>query len=339
MPQIIDFLPDERRSIGYLRRMRVIVIVYDGVQTLDAVGPAEVFATADRRRRPQGPPYEVMFASVGGGDRTTSSSLVIRTRDLRRVVPRATDIALVAGADEVQVRAAAADAALRRWLRRAAPVVRRMTSVCSGAFVLAAAGLLDGRPAATHWLGAEVLQREYPAVNVDRNAIFVRDGNVWTSAGVTTGIDMALAIVEEDHGRALADAIAAWLVLYVRRPGFQSQFSAALVAQTEASDPLGAAIAWARAHLDEVDVERFARHAGMSLRTLHRRCLERLATTPAKLLDKLRVEHARTLLATSDLAVKALAADCGFGNPARMKRAFERELGMSPRDYRVMHGS
>src|ERR1041384_1746625 len=127
MPQIIDFLPDERRSIGYLRRMRVIVIVYDGVQTLDAVGPAEVFATADRRRRPQGPPYEVMFASVGGGDRTTSSSLVIRTRDLRRVVPRATDIALVAGADEVQVRAAAADAALRRWLRRAAPAVRRMT--------------------------------------------------------------------------------------------------------------------------------------------------------------------------------------------------------------------
>src|ERR1043165_7564746 len=126
MPQIIDFLPDERRSIGYLRRMRVIVIVYDGVQTLDAVGPAEVFATADRRRRPQGPPYEVMFASVGGGDRTTASSLVIRTRDLRRVVPRATDIALVAGADEVQVRAAAADAALLRWLRRAAQVVRRI---------------------------------------------------------------------------------------------------------------------------------------------------------------------------------------------------------------------
>jgi transcriptional regulator GlxA family with amidase domain len=211
--------------------------------------------------------------------------------------------------------------------------------VCSGAFVLAAAGLLDGRRAATHWIGAEALQREYPAVSVDKNAIFVRDGSVWTSAGVTTGIDMALAIVEEDHGRALADALAAYLVLYVRRPGFQSQFSAALVAQTEASDPLGAAIAWARAHLDEADVERFARRAGMSLRTLHRRCLDRLATTPAKLLDKLRVEHARTLLATSDLAVKALAADCGFGNPARMKRAFEREIGISPRDYRVLHGS
>jgi transcriptional regulator GlxA family with amidase domain len=339
MPQIVDFLPDRDGWIGYVRAMRVIVIVYDGVQTLDAAGPAEVFAAADRMRRPQRPQYELVFASVGGGERTMSSSLAIRTRDLRRVVPRATDIALVAGADEAQVRAAAADAALLRWLRRAAPVVRRMTSVCSGAFVLAAAGLLDGRRAATHWLGAEVLQREYPAVCVDKNAIFVRDGSVWTSAGVTTGIDMALAIVEEDHGRALADALAAYLVLYVRRPGFQSQFSPALVAQTEASDPLGAAIAWARAHLDEADVERFARRAGMSLRTLHRRCLDRLATTPAKLLEKLRVEHARTLLATSDLAVKALAADCGFGNPARMKRAFEREIGMSPRDYRVMHGS
>ena len=315
------------------------MIVYDGVQTLDAAGPAEVFAAADRRRQPQPPHYELVFASVGGGERTMSSSLVIRTRDLRRVVPRATDTVMVAGADEAEVRAAAANAALRRWLRRAAPVVRRLASVCSGAFVLAAAGLLDGRRAATHWLAAEPLQREHPAVCVDRNAIFVCDGNVWTSAGVTTGIDMALAMVEDDHGRALADALAAYLVLYVRRPGFQSQFSAALVAQTEASDPLGAAIAWARAHLDEADVERFARRAGMSLRTLHRRCLDRLATTPAKLLDKLRVEHARTLLATSDLAVKALAADCGFGNPARMKRAFERELGMSPRDYRVMHGA
>jgi transcriptional regulator GlxA family with amidase domain len=339
MPQIADFLPAGNRRIGYVRPMRVIVIVYDGVQTLDAAGPAEVFATADRRRQPQRPHYELVYASIGGGDRTTSSSMVIRTRDLRRVAPRPTDIALVAGADEPLVRAAAADAALLRWLRRAAPVVRRLASVCSGAFVLAAAGLLDGRRAATHWLGAEVLAREHPAVCVDKNAIFVRDGNVWTSAGITTGIDMALAIVEEDHGRALADAIAAWMVLYVRRPGFQSQFSAALVAQTEASDPFGAAIAWARAHLDEADVERFAQRAGMSLRTLHRRCLDRLATTPAKLLDKLRVEYARTLLATSDLAVKELAEDCGFGNPARMKRAFERELGMSPRDYRVVHGS
>src|SRR5690349_5540803 len=164
MPQIVDFLPARNRRIGYLSAMRVLVIVYDGVQTLDATGPAEVFAAADRRLSARRPCYQLVYASIGGGDVTTSSSLVIRTRDLRRVAPRSTDIALVAGADEPLVRAAAADAALRRWLRRAAPVVRRMTSVCSGAFVLAAAGLLDGRRAATHWIGAEALQREYPAV-------------------------------------------------------------------------------------------------------------------------------------------------------------------------------
>jgi transcriptional regulator GlxA family with amidase domain len=167
--------------------------------------------------------------------------------------------------------------------------------------------------------------------------IFVRDGAVWTSAGVTTGIDMALAIVEDDLGRALADEVAARLVLYIRRPGFQSQFSAALVAQT-AGDTLGPAIAWTRANLAIADTEALARRAGLSVRTLHRRCLAQLATTPARLIDKLRVEHARALLATGDLPAKALAAQCGFGNPTRMKRAFERELGIGPREYRVLHG-
>lgn len=155
----------------------------------------------------------------------------------------------------------------------------------------------------------------------------------------TTGIDMALAIVEEDLGRAVADEIAARLVLYTRRPGFQSQWSAALVAQTTGADPLGPAIAWACAHLATADVDTLARRAGLSVRTLHRRCLERLATTPAKLIDKLRVEHARALLTTSGLPAKMLAAACGFGSPTRMKRAFERQLGIGPREYRVLHGA
>jgi transcriptional regulator GlxA family with amidase domain len=174
-------------------------------------------------------------------------------------------------------------------------------------------------------------------VTVDRNAIFVREGAVWTSAGVTTGIDMALAMVEEDHGRPLADAVAGRLVLYVRRPGFQSQFSDALVAQTAGSDPLGEAIAWARAHLRDADVDRLAQHAGVSLRTLHRRCQEHAGTTPARLLDKLRVEYARTLLSTTSLPAKTLAAASGFGSPARMKRAFQREIGMGPREYKMLN--
>ena len=322
--------------IGYFLPMpRVVVIVFEGVQTLDATGPAEVFAAAGRVRGK--PAYDVLYAAIGGGKRETSSGLTILTRDLRKIKPSATDTIVVAGGDDAPVIAACADRALLAWLRRAASVVERLTSVCSGAFVLAAAGLLDGKRATTHWIACERLAKLYPNVSVDGNAIFIRDGAVWTSAGVTTGIDMALAMVEDDHGRELADAVAARLVLYVRRPGFQSQFSDALVAQTAKSDPLGPAITWARAHLDRVDVEAFAKHAGLSVRTLHRRCLDTLATTPAKLLDKLRVEHARTLLTTSDLAVKTLAARCGFGNAVRMKRAFERELGIGPREYRVMH--
>jgi len=312
---------------------RVVALCLDGLVAFDLTAPAQAFGLA---AHPSGEPlYEFSTCSVGGEEVRTTSGFGVSPAAGLGALRRAETVVVPAYAAILAPPPEEALAALRAAHRRGA----RVLSVCTGAFALAHAGLLDGRRAATHWIGVDPLQREYPAVRVDRNAIFVCDGNVWTSAGVTTGIDMALAIVEQDHGRALADAVAAYLVLYLRRPGFQSQFSAALVAQIETSDPLGAAIAWARAHLEQVDVERFARHAGMSLRTLHRRCLDRLATTPAKLLDKLRVEHARSLLATSDLALKPLAAHCGFGNPARMNRAFERELGMSPRAYRIMHAT
>jgi transcriptional regulator GlxA family with amidase domain len=316
---------------------RVIVVVFNGVQTLDATGPAEVFAVASREA--DAPLYRVIIAARGGGERTTSCGLVIRAHDLRRLRPRPTDTVVVAGGGDAPVIAAVRDRGLRAWLVGAARVVERMTSVCSGAFVLAAAGLLDGKHATTHWSACGELTRRFPAITVDANAIFVRDGAVWTSAGVTTGIDMALAIVEADHGRALADRIAARLVLYVRRPGFQSQWSEALVAQSTASDPLGPAIAWARANLARVDVDSLAHRAGMSVRTLHRRCLAQLAMTPAKLIDKLRVEHARSLLAAGDIAAKALADACGFGSSTRMNRAFTRQLGLGPRAYRVLHGA
>lgn len=313
---------------------RVLVLVIDGVQTLDATGPAEVFAAARQGDRPV---YKVEFGSIGGGERVSSSGLRMLTKDLTPMRLQADDTIVVAGADQSKIETAMRDAVLLRWLQRAARSGARITSVCSGAFLLAAAGLLDGKRAATHWLGCKLLSRLFPKVEVDPNAIFVRDGELWTSAGVTTGIDMALAIVESDFDRAAADTIAALLVLYVRRPGYQSQFSQALIAQNEGSDPLGAALAWARANLDRADIEALARRAGLSVRTLHRRCLQHLGTTPAKLMDKLRVEHARTLLTTSALPTKLLAEQCGFGNATRMHRAFVRELGMGPRDYKVLH--
>jgi transcriptional regulator GlxA family with amidase domain len=314
---------------------RVVIIGFDGMQTLDVTGPAEVFAAASRGAGR--PVYRVVIASVGGGERMTSCGAALRTADLTRIRPVRGDTVVVAGGQDAPVRGAATDPALIGWLRRAARVARRVASVCSGAFVLAAAGLLDGKRATTHWEACDELARRFPAVTVDANAIFIREGAVWTSAGVTTGIDMAIAMVEDDLGRARADDVAARLVLYMRRPGFQSQFSAALVGQTAGADPLGPAIAWARANLATAGIEELARRAGLSVRTLHRRCLDRLATTPAKLIDKLRVEHARTLLAAGELPAKVLAARCGFGNSTRMKRAFERELGIGPREYRVLH--
>jgi transcriptional regulator GlxA family with amidase domain len=328
----------DRAEVLYFLPMgtRVLLVGFDGADGLDLFGPAEVFAGASRRLG--APVYEVIVAAAGGGGamRLTSGASVA-ARDLATLRPQAADTVIVAGGDDRALAVAAGDATLARWLVRAAGVVRRIGSVCDGAFILASAGILDGKRATTHWSSCERLARRHPAIDVDREAIFVHDGRVWTSAGVTTGIDMALSMVEEDHGRQLADIVAAHLVMPLRRPGFQSQLSEELVAQTSASDPLGPVVAWVLANLRApLDVNRLARQAGMSARSLHRRCLQSLGITPAKLIEKLRVEQARTLLATTQLGTKAIAARCGFGPAPRMTRAFERALGVAPQAYRSM---
>jgi transcriptional regulator GlxA family with amidase domain len=316
---------------------RLIMVAFSGAQTLDVAGPAEVFAAASRQGGRAA--YEIVLASARGARIRTTCGFEIAARRLDRVRARPRDTILVAGGEDEAVRAATQNADLVRWVARAARTARRIGSVCSGAFVLAAAGLLDGRRAATHWSACDRLARWRPAVTVDPNAIFVRDGPVWTSAGVTTGIDMALAMVEEDHGRALADRVAARLVLYARRPGFQSQFSEALLAQADAGDPLAAIVARARGQLRDLDVPRLAELAGLSGRTLHRRCQEHLGITPAKLVERLRVEHARTLLTTTESPLKAIAYESGFTTAERMRRAFERELGVRPLEVRLLFGA
>ncbi|HWZ93398.1 MAG TPA: DJ-1/PfpI family protein [Polyangiaceae bacterium] len=323
------------KIVYFLPMARIVIVAFEGAQTLDVTGPAEVFAATNRELKTAA--YQIVLTALGLQRIAMSSGIVASVRDLRRVRPESRDTVIVVGGEEAYVASAARDETLLRWVRRANGKVQRMASVCAGAFVLAAAGILDGLRATTHWSACDRLAQFRPQITVDRNAVFVREGSLWTSAGVTTGIDMALAMVEEDHGRAVADAVAGRLVLFVRRPGFQSQFSDALVAQSAGSDPLGSVVAWARAHLRDADIERLARQAGLSVRTFHRRCLAHLGTTPAKLLDKLRVEHARTLLATTEMPTKALVATCGFGSAAQMKRAFARELGMAPRDYKLLH--
>ena len=207
---------------------------YRDADGLDLFGPAEVFAEAVRQLG--APVYELVMSTVGGGAMTLTSGISVAAADLTSIRPQANDIVIVAGGADEATDAAARNRALLGWLARASRTVSRLGSVCDGAFILASAGILDGRRAATHWYSCERLARLYPTINVDREAIFVRDGRNWTAAGVSTGIDMALAMVEEDHGRKLADTVAAHLVLFARRPGFQSQFSEELVAQTLASE-------------------------------------------------------------------------------------------------------
>lgn len=309
--------------------MRIVFVAFPRCNALDVTGPAEVFATAAHG-------YEVVIASAHGGPVNTSAGYAIITRPLSRLRPTATDTVLVVGGERTGVERACEDHDLVRWLARAGRVARRIGSICTGAFVLSATGVLDGRRVATHWSAVSRLASFRRAVQVDCDAIFVEDGRLWTSAGVTTGIDMALAMVECDHGRAVADTVASELVLYTRRQGFQSQWSDALVAQLDEPDALAASIAWARGHLGELDVPRLAQRAGMSVRSLHRRCVDQLQLTPAKLIERLRVEHARALLAAGKRQAKAIARLCGFGSTARMAAAFQRSLGVLPTDYRRM---
>jgi transcriptional regulator GlxA family with amidase domain len=226
---------------------------------------------------------------------------------------------------------------LRQWLCKVAPKARRFGSVCTGAFVLAAAGLLDGKRVATHWASCDRLARRFPALTVDSDSLYVADGKVWTSAGVTTGIDMALALVEADLGAAMANLIARHFVLYARRPGYQSQFSPLLQAQTAAEAPFTGLIEWMQQNLDQpLDVPALAQRAGLSERSFYRKFTEATGKTPAHFVESLRLEAARTLLA-KPLPLKTIAGKVGLSSPARLGQAFERRFGMAPSLFREMH--
>jgi transcriptional regulator GlxA family with amidase domain len=304
---------------------RIVLLAFDNVQLLDVAGPAQVFASAGA--------YALTLVSPRGGLVTTSSGLALATAPLA-AARGPIDTLVVAGGPGV--RTAVGDRALiariQGWSKRA----RRTCSVCSGAFLLAEAGLLDGRRAATHWSACRELQERYPAVRVEPDPIFVRDDAVWTSAGVTAGIDLALALVEADLGHEAAMRVARWLVVFLKRPGGQSQFSAPLSAQVAADDGLGALHGWMADHLDaDLRVERLAARVGMSPRTFARVYAARLGTTPAKTVERLRVEAARRALEDGGAPIKLVAHRCGFGDEERMRRAFVRRLGISPSDYRA----
>jgi transcriptional regulator GlxA family with amidase domain len=226
---------------------------------------------------------------------------------------------------------------LRRWVPRCAATAERFGSICAGAFILGSLGLLNGRRAATHWDACKPLAEYFPAIHVDAESVYVTDGKVWTSAGVTTGIDMALAMVARDLDPAIAGAVAKRLVLYARRPGHQSQFSPILRAQAMGDNPFAEVIDWLQSNLgDPLDVPSLAARAGLSERTFHRKFVAATGETPARFIETVRLDAARMLL-SQGLTLKAIASRIGLAPTARLSAAFERRFGVTPRLFREMH--
>jgi transcriptional regulator GlxA family with amidase domain len=312
---------------------RIVILAFPGVQPLDVVGPAEVFAGADELAAGDAYAVEVV-AKEPEPIMTRSSGYGIAPKTTIARCRGPIDTLIVAGG--FGVRRAEEDADLIRWIRSAARRSRRVASVCSGAFLLARAALLEGRTVTTHWARTAELAHNHPQLTVDPNPIFIRDGDVWTSAGVTSGMDLALAMVEEDLGREIAAEIARWLVLFLQRPGGQAQFSSHLSTQLAERRPLRELQSWIADNLDaDLRVEALAERAAMSPRNFARFFRRETGMTPAAYVEVLRVERARQLLEDSADPVEPIARRCGFGTPETMRRAFARRVGVAPAAYRA----
>jgi len=317
---------------------RILFVAGSGTEILDLVGPLQVFARASDmylRDHPAAPPiYSVEVVSIAAGRSLIANCGLRFSADKTfRQVRGKIDTVLVAGGDVIEQNKMNRDAV--RWLKKITARTRRVGSVCTGAMLLARAGLLDGRRATTHWNWCDTLIRYAPRTDVDPDPIFVRDENIYTSAGVTAGMDLALALVEEDYGSQLALQVARNLVLYLRRPGGQSQFSAALSLQGTDRKPLRELEGWVLDHLDQpLTVPVLAQRVAMSPRNFARVFTKEMRTTPAKFVERLRVEAARRRLEESQNTMEMIAAQCGFGNMNSMRNVFQRALKIPPGQYR-----
>ncbi|MCK1797302.1 GlxA family transcriptional regulator [Streptomyces sp. XM4193] len=314
-----------------MRSRPVLCALFDRVQSLDVIGPLEVFAAANDFAAAEGRPgYTVRTASWDG--RAVTSTCGVRLEpDGALPSARTPHTLIVPGGPGTR----GGQPEIADWVRRRAPRIERLASVCTGAFVLDRAGLLDGRRATTHWAHCEGLARANPGIDVQPDAIFVRDGRVSTSAGVTTGIDLALALVEEDLGRRIALTVARMLVVFLRRPGNQAQFSAQLAAQTAAREPLREVQSWISEHPEaDLSVPALAERAALSPRHFARAFREEVGTTPARYVAGVRLELARQRLEDTGDGVEEIARSCGYGTPEAMRRAFLAALGLPPAEYR-----
>ena len=315
-------------------KRQVVLVAFEEVQLLDVVGPSDILDAATRLLGGDGG-YRMVVATPDGQPVRGSGGLRLSADiALGQVQRRGVDTVIVGGG--LRIDDVLGDPRLARALKRLAPGARRTCSVCAGAFLLAEAGLLDGKSATTHWAFCEELARRHPGVRVEPDRIFVRDGRVSTSAGMTAGMDLALALVEEDHGPEIARTVARWTVMFLQRPGGQSQFSERLALPAGVAPPI-------RETLDRIAADpagdhrlpQLAQRASLSERHLRRLFAEQTGTTPARFTERVRVEAARDLLADTATPVGTIAAGCGFGSAETMRRAFLRVLGVGPADYRA----
>lgn len=308
------------------------LLAFPGFQLLDIAGPMQVFASANRLLEDRNLPPAYRLRIVARQSLLSAwAGLTLQAEPLPPA-EEACDTLVIAGGRAVH--RAAEDAGLVAWVAARAPNARRVAAICTGAFLAAAAGLLDGRRAVTHWDSCTDLAERFPSTQVEPDPIFIEDGKVWTSAGVTAGIDLTLALVERDLGRAMALAVARELVVFLKRPGGQSQYSAALALQHGASR-FEALHGWMRENLAaDLSVPALAEQAGMSERSFQRRYREATGVPPARAVERLRVEQARLLLADTSLPLKQIAGRCGFGCEETMRRSFARHLATTPQAYR-----
>lgn len=320
-----------RRARG---AVHVGILGYDGVTALDLVGPAEAFSIANEIFAVQGgaPPYRIAVMGLIGTRFVAESGLCFGAHAMLEASV-APDTLVVPGGGGL--REPAANAKFVAWLRANARRCRRIASVCTGIFGLAPSGLLDGRRVTTHWRFARDVAQKYPKLVVDADALYVRDGKYYTSAGITAGIDLSLALIEEDLGPRTALAVARELVVYLRRPGGQAQYSAPLRMQTLSSDRFADLAAWMVGHLDhDLSVETLAARAGLSPRHFSRQFAEVFGRTPARYVEDLRLNEARRMLGQDGVSIQRTAAAVGFGSADVFRRAFERRFGVTPGEYR-----
>ncbi|MCW2957331.1 MAG: Transcriptional regulator AraC family [Solirubrobacterales bacterium] len=320
-------------SVMAAAKRTIVLVAFEGMQLLDVVGPGDVFDGATRALAGSGGYRLVVVTPDGQAVCGSSGMRIAADTSLTRLDPRGVDTMIVGGGMDFDV--ALRDPGLAPALRRLARGARRVCSVCTGAFLLADAGLLDGRDATTHWASCEELARRHASVHVQPDRIYVRDGNVTTSAGVTAGMDLALALVSDDHGPEVARTVARWTVMFLQRPGGQSQFSERLSLPAGAESSVRAVVdAIAADPAADHRLPQLAHRVSMSERHLRRVFAAETNMTPARYVERIRVEAARDLIELGSTPVEQVAAQCGFGSPETMRRAFLRVLGVGPAEYR-----